>query len=83
MLFDNLHGNPELLAAVREYEQLLNGEDFDLLALYIDEHAVYWPNDGQFIGPREIRKTFEETWNSFKTESYTIDNVRWLVSTAT
>ncbi len=81
MLSDNLHNNDELLRVVREYERLSSQCNFDLLVPFIDQEAVYWFNDGSYHGIAEIRKTFEETWNSFGDGDYTITNARWIVST--
>lgn len=74
-----MKNNKELAKFIEEYEKLTNKCNFDLLIPFIDKNAIYWFSNGTYNGIDEIRKAFEETWNSIKDEVYTISNVKWLI----
>lgn len=71
----------ELEQFLRRYEKAANSCDFDLVAPFIDEHAVFWFSNGSYKGIVAIRKAFEETWATIKEETYAIHNVEWLFVT--
>ena len=62
-----------------EYAIRTNTHQFDSVAELIAEDAVYWFNDGSFLGRAAIRQAFEATWAAIQNEIYRIDDVRWLV----
>lgn len=70
---------PDLQVFLKEYERLANLCNFDAIEPFIDNNAVYWFSNGTYRGIGEIRKAFEETWNSIKNEKYTLSNVEWLI----
>lgn len=66
---------------LNEYERLANLCNFDLIEQFIYKNAIYWFSNGTYRGISQIRKAFEDTWNSIKNEKYTLSNVEWLVVT--
>ena len=55
---------------------------FNSVAELIAEDAVYWFNDGSFIGREAIRDAFEATWAYIRNETYQIEDVKWLTQDA-
>lgn len=72
------HGLRQFL---EEYELATNSRNFDLVAPFIDEEAIYWFSDGSHNGLEEIRLAFEKTWKIIKNETYTISDVHWVLLT--
>ena len=52
------------------YEERINLHRFDAVAPLIAADAVFWFNDGSFVGTEAIRAAFERTWNSLADETY-------------
>ena len=44
------------------FEQIAEGENFDLIQDMIHDNAVFRFNDGDFVGKQAIRGAFEKTW---------------------
>lgn len=65
------------------FEQAANGGDFDQVAPLIADNAVYWFTDGSFEGADEVRRGFERTWEAIRTETYSIEDCRWLAESDT
>ena len=61
-----------------EYALRTNTHQFSAVAELIAEDAVYWFNDGSFVGLDAIRKAFESTWAYIRDESYSVEDVQWL-----
>lgn len=78
MLSKSNLADKDLLAFLHEYERLANLCNFDAIASFIDEQAVYWFSNGSYQGIDEIRGAFEETWQHIKQEKYAISDVCWL-----
>lgn len=62
-----------------EYVRRTNTHQFDAVAELIAEDALFWFNDGSFVGHEAIRRAFEATWALIQDESYRVDDVQWLV----
>ncbi len=80
MLSKSVKDNKELANFLKDYERLSNNLNFDEVAPFIADDAVYWFSDGTHRGIGEIRRAFEKTWQHIQDEKYTIDNVEWLVN---
>ncbi len=63
---------------MREYERRTNTHDPEQVAELIVEDAVYWFNNGSFIGREAITAALLKTWNTIQDEHYGIENVQWL-----
>jgi ketosteroid isomerase-like protein len=63
---------------MKNYEETVKEEKFDLMIPFIDKSAIFWFSDGSFIGINEIREAFEKTWSILKDEIYTISELTWL-----
>ena len=44
------------------FEQIAEGENFDLIQDMIHDNAVFRFNDGDFVGKQAIRGAFEKAW---------------------
>lgn len=65
------------------FEQAANGTDFDQVAPLIADDAVYWFTGGSFEGADEVRRGFERTWATIRTETYRIEDCRWVAESDT
>lgn len=65
-------------AVLERYEEQINAHRFDAVAPLIATDAVFWFNDGSFVGTSEIRAAFERTWASLPDETYWLTDLRWL-----
>ncbi len=63
---------------IEEYALRTNSHQFDAVADLIAEDAVYWFNDGSFVGCEAIRQAFEQTWAPIQNEIYRIEDLLWL-----
>ncbi len=61
-----------------EYALRTNTHQFSAVAELIAEDAVYWFNDGSFVGVDAIRQAFEKTWASIRDEIYSVEDVQWI-----
>ncbi len=57
------------------YERAANSRNFDMVAPFISEKAVFWFTNGTYEGVAAIRRAFEATWASIIDEQYTISNI--------
>lgn len=65
---------------MQRYERATNTHRFEEVAPLTAEDAVYWFNDGSFLGTEEIRGAFERTWQTIPDETYGIDDLCWLAA---
>jgi ketosteroid isomerase-like protein len=65
------------------YEARINLQDFDQLVPLFSAEAVFWFNDGSFIGIDAIRAAFEATWARVPGEIYTLTDKLWLAESDT
>ena len=63
---------------MEEYVLRTNRHRFTSVAELIAEDAVFWFNDGSFVGHGAIRGVFEKTWALIQDEIYRVDDIRWL-----
>lgn len=63
---------------LKEYGDKINLHDFDQLIPLICDDAVFWFNDGPFVGTDEIRAAFVRTWRNFPLETYWLEDVQWI-----
>lgn len=75
---DKLELQRELETFLKAYEVAANSRNFDRVAPFIAEDAIFWFTNGQYTGKKAVRKAFEETWESIQDEIYTISNVCWV-----
>ena len=62
------------------YERKASSRRFEDVAPLIADDAVFWFNDGSYVGMELIREAFERTWAlEIQDEKYWLDNIRWLV----
>jgi ketosteroid isomerase-like protein len=61
------------------YAQCTNTHHFAEIAPLLADDAVYWFNDGSFVGIAEIKAAFEKTWEIIQDEHYAIENIQWLI----
>ncbi len=67
---------PESL--MTEYEQRLSAQDFDKVKPLIHEDAVFWFNDGSYLGIDAIEGAFTATFELIKDEKYWLTNLDWI-----
>lgn len=65
---------------LRRYESLVNRHEFDLLVPLISTSAVFWFNDGSFVGIEAIRSAFERTWATLENETYWLSDADWIAA---
>lgn len=65
---------------LKQYESYINLHEFDAVAPLIAPDAVFWFNDGSFVGHDAIREAFELTWTQLADETYWLTDVNWLAS---
>lgn len=65
-----------------EYERRLAGHDFGAVAPLISSSAVFWFNDGSYVGLDAIREAFERTFAALPNERYWLEDVEWLAEGA-
>jgi ketosteroid isomerase-like protein len=63
-------------------EARINSRDFDQLAPLISAEAVFWFNDGSFVGLEAICAAFDKTWAYAVDEYYWLKDKTWLASGA-
>ena len=63
---------------LERYEADINRHDFDAVAPLISETAVFWFNDGSFVGHAAIRAAFERTWRTIQNERYWLTDRVWV-----
>jgi ketosteroid isomerase-like protein len=68
--------SPKDLMAI--YESKINLHIFDEVAPLIAADAVFWFNDGSYVGLAAIRNAFEKTWKNLPQETYWLENLQWL-----
>ena len=60
------------------YESRANSRRFEEVVPLIENDAVFWFNDGSFLGIESIRKAFEKTWAfEIQNKRYWLDNIQW------
>ena len=53
---------------------------FEDVAPLIEDGAVFFFNDGSYVGVESIKEAFEKTWAlGIQDERYWSDNIRWLL----
>ncbi|MCT4642783.1 MAG: nuclear transport factor 2 family protein [Bacteriovoracaceae bacterium] len=62
----------------KKYEQQLSFQSFEQMRDLISDKAIFYFNDGSFIGINEIEKAFDKTFELIKEETYWLTNVNWL-----
>ena len=60
------------------YETRINLHQFDAVAPLIAADAVFWFNDGSFVGQAAIRGAFERTWAGLADETYWLTYLHWI-----
>ena len=56
------------------------GKRFEDVAPLIEDDAVFFFNDGSYVGAESIKGAFEKTWAlGIQDERYSTDNIRWLL----
>jgi ketosteroid isomerase-like protein len=68
------------LDLLKQYESRINLHQFDAVAPLIAADAVFWFNDGSFVGTDAIRGAFERTWAGLANETYWLTDMRWIAS---
>lgn len=68
----------ELETFLKAYEKAANSRDFNDVAPFIADDAVFWFTNGEFKGKFAIRQAFEDTYASIQNETYTISDVEWV-----
>ncbi|MBZ0278097.1 MAG: nuclear transport factor 2 family protein [Anaerolineae bacterium] len=63
---------------MQAYEQATNTHDPARVAALVDKDAVYWFNDGSFLGIDAIQGALAKTWDFIQDETYRIADVRWI-----
>lgn len=71
----------ELNTLLEAYEKAANSRDFNNVASFIADDAVFWFTNGEFNGKPSIQKAFEDTWSHIQDETYTISDVQWVAAT--
>jgi len=62
------------------YERKASSRHFEDVSPLITDDAVFWFNDGSYVGKESVRKAFENTWAlEIRNENYWLDHIRWLV----
>ena len=67
---------------MEQYALRTNSHQFAAVAELIAEDAVYWFNDGSFVGLDAIQQAFERTWDYIREEVYEVEDVHWLAQDA-
>tara|TARA_B110000305_G_C19246852_1_gene542768 strand:+ start:438 stop:812 length:375 start_codon:yes stop_codon:yes gene_type:complete len=67
---------PEVL--LKEYEQRLSAQKFEDVKPLIHKDAVFWFNDGSYLGIDSIEAAFNKTFELIKEEKYWLTNVEWI-----
>lgn len=63
------------------YEQATNRHDVEATLSLIDEQAIYlFSDESVHIGKRAIKKVLRRNFDVIENESYSIDNLTWLVN---
>ncbi len=66
---------------LRLYERKASSRHFEDVSPLIADDAVFWFNDGSYVGKESIRKAFENTWAlEIRDERYWLDNISWLAN---
>ena len=60
------------------YENRINLHQFDVVVPLIAADAVFWFNDGSFVGHDAIRAAFQRTWARLEDETYWLSDLRWI-----
>lgn len=63
---------------LEQYEARINLHQFDAVAPLIADDAVFWFNDGSFVGTEAIRRAFERTWAALADETYWLTDRCWV-----
>lgn len=63
---------------MRTYERVTNTHNADKVVQLVTEDAVYWFNDGSFLGIEAIHNALTKTWDTIQNEEYRIEDVRWI-----
>jgi len=69
-------------SVLRQYGQVINEHDFDLLVPLISPDCTFWFSSGSHHGLDEARLAFEKTWDNIREEEYGINNEVWIIETA-
>ena len=63
------------------YEQATNSHDVEATLSLVDEQAVYlFSDESVHVGKRAIERVFRRNFDLIRDESYSIDNLTWLVN---
>ncbi len=65
------------------YERATNTHDPARVAELVDKDAVYWFNDGSFLGIDAIQGALAKTWGFIQDETYRIADIRWIAEDET
>ncbi|MEC5129089.1 nuclear transport factor 2 family protein [Verrucomicrobiales bacterium BCK34] len=63
---------------LKEYEQRLSAQKFEDVKPLIHEDAVFWFNDGSYLGLDAIEGAFTATFELIKEEKYWLTNIDWI-----
>lgn len=71
----------ELNTFLEAYGKANDTLNFQNVAPFIADDAVFWFTNGAFVGTDAIRKEFEATWKRIQSETYTVSDIEWMVVT--
>ena len=70
----------ELETFLKAYEKAANSRDFNDVAPFIADGAVFWFTNGVFKGKSAIQQAFEDTYANIHDETYSISDVEWIAA---
>lgn len=77
---DSIELQSELRTFLQAYEAAVRSRDFDKLAPFLAENAVFWFTGGSYVGKPAVRQGFDERWAAIHDEKYTLSDVKWVVT---
>jgi ketosteroid isomerase-like protein len=66
-----------------EYQRRTNSHDPNQVAELVAADAIYWFNDGSFVGIKSIKEALRKTWETIQDETYSIDKPHWVAMSET
>jgi ketosteroid isomerase-like protein len=65
------------------YIKATNSHNFENVAKFVSEQAVYWFTDKEYTTLRDIEDYFNNTWDLIKDEKYSITDIHWIAIEST
>ncbi len=75
---DQIELQHELETFLKAYEEAANSRDFNIVAPFIADKALFWFTNGVYDGKQAIKQAFEATWTKIIDEKYVISDVEWV-----